>query len=292
MTNIKAAIILVLITALGACSSTDLVPRQRKAEVIASGAGWTYQLVEAGTFDLATYASPKRGNEDLLVVYIEGDGLAFLGPHKISADPTPTEPVALELAKRDLHDNVAYVARPCQYTMAFGARNCTPEYWTISRYAPEVIESMSTAVDTLKRDAGARQLILVGYSGGGAIAVLLAARRSDVVGLVTVSANLDIAFWVQRDGLTPLSGSLDPADVAARVETIPQVHFIGGKDEVVGPTVTQSYLSHMKDRTHARAIEIARFDHVCCWVDQWTALAARPELADIPGWNAAATAAR
>jgi pimeloyl-ACP methyl ester carboxylesterase len=292
MKIMKAVFCLALCAALSACSSTDLVPRQRKAEVIAGGAGWTYQLVEAGDFDLATYASPRKANEDLLVVYIEGDGLAFLGPRTISSDPTPTEPVALELARRDLHDNVAYVARPCQYTIALGARNCTPDHWTTRRYAPEVIDSMSAAVDTLKRDAGAKKIILVGYSGGGAVAVLLAARRSDVVGLVTVSANLDIAFWVQRDGLSPLKGSLDPADVAARVENIPQVHFVGSDDEVVGPSVTQSYLSHMKDRSHARAIEIARFDHVCCWVDQWTALAARPELADIPGWSAGATAAR
>ena len=63
-------------------------------------------------------------------------------------------------------------------------------------------------VDALKRDAGAAKVILVGYSGGGAIAVLLAARRLDVAGVITVSADLDLAYWTQRDGLAPLSGSL------------------------------------------------------------------------------------
>jgi hypothetical protein len=276
---------------LAACSTTALVPRQRKAEVIAGDGGWSYQLVDAGMFDLATYASPRKGG-DLLFVYLEGDGLAFLGPRTISSDPTPTEPVALELARRDPHDDVAYVARPCQYTMKLGARNCEPAYWTSRRYAPEVIESMGDAVDALKRDAGAKRVVLVGYSGGGAVAVLLAARRNDVVGVVTVSADLDLAFWTRRDGLSPLTGSLDPADVAAKVEKIPQVHFVGSDDDVVGPSVTLSYISHMTDRNHASVIEVPHFDHVCCWVDQWSALAARPELAAIPGWSAGESAAR
>ncbi|HEX7775967.1 MAG TPA: hypothetical protein VF449_05515 [Parvibaculum sp.] len=291
MRSLRFVSSIVLAAALAACGSTDLVSRQRKAEVIAGNAGWSYQLIDAGMFDLVTYASPGR-SDDLLVVYFEGDGLAFLGPRTISNDPTPTEPVALELAKLDPHPSVAYVARPCQYTMKLGARNCDPAYWTSRRYAPEVLASMGSAVDALKRDAGAKRLILVGYSGGGAVAVLLASQRKDVVGIVTVSADLDLAFWTQRDGLSPLTGSLDPADVAAKVEHIPQVHFVGEDDDVVGPSVTQSYLTHMTDRSHARAIEVPHFDHVCCWVDQWPALAARPELADVPGWSAGATAVR
>jgi pimeloyl-ACP methyl ester carboxylesterase len=287
MRSLRFVFCMVLTAALSACAT----PRQQKAEAIASSAGWSYQLVDAGMFDLVTYASPGKG-ADLLVVYLEGDGLAFLGPRTISADPTPTEPVALELAKLDPHQSVAYVARPCQYTMKLGGRNCQPAYWTTHRYAPEVLESMGSAVDTLKRDAGATKLILVGYSGGGAVAVLLASQRKDVVGIVTVSADLDLAFWTQRDGLVPLTGSLDPADVAAKVEAIPQVHFVGEDDKVVGPSVTQSYLSHMTDRAKVHMIEVPDFDHVCCWVDQWPALAARPELTDIPGWSAGATAAR
>jgi pimeloyl-ACP methyl ester carboxylesterase len=64
---------------------------------------------------------------------------------------------------------------------------------------------------SLKQRSGSTRLTLVGYSGGGTIAVLLAARRSDVAEVITVAANLDVGYWTQRDGLSPLTGSLDPA---------------------------------------------------------------------------------
>ena len=55
--------------------------------------------------------------------------------------------------------------------------------------------------------------------------MLLAARRSDVDKVVTVAANLDLAYWTRRDRLAPLVGSLDPAGVAGAMGTIPQVHL-------------------------------------------------------------------
>lgn len=284
MRHLSVLVCVVLATVeLSACG-TGMVPRQRKAEVMAAEAGWSYRPVEAGMFDLVAYASPGRAEGGNLVVYIEGDGLAFLGPHDVSSDPTPLQPVALELALRDPHAAVAYVARPCHYTMAEGGRNCTPAYWTGRRYAPETVVSMSAALDVLKREAGAAKLILAGYSGGGAMAVLLAAARQDVAGIVTVGANLDLAFWTGRDGLTPLDGSLDPADAAVKVQHIPQVHFAGEDDEVVVPAAAYSYLSRMTDGSRTAVVEVPGFDHECCWTARWRELAARPELAAIPGW--------
>jgi len=268
---------------LAACGA-GFVPRQRKAEVMAAEAGWSCRLAVANMFDLVTCASPGRVEGGILVVYVEGDGLAFLGPHAVSADPTPREPAALQLALRDPRAAAAYVARPCQYTMAEGGRNCVPAYWTGGRYAPEVVASMGAALDIMKREAGAAQLVLAGYSGGGAMAVLLAAARSDVAGIVTVGANLDLAFWTGREGLTPLDGSLDPAQVAAKVQHIPQVHFTGEDDEVVAPAVAYSYLSHMTDGSRTIVVVVPGFDHDCCWVDRWHEISARPELASIPGW--------
>lgn len=276
--------IVFLAAGLAACATTAFVPRQRLAEVLAVDAGWTRRLVAAGEFDLVTYASPTRADGALLVVYIEGDGLAFLGPRQVSSDPTPLRPVALELALRDPHA-AAYVARPCQYVGAASGsgRNCTPAYWTARRYAPAAVASVSAAIDRLKREAGASSLVLAGYSGGGALAVLIAAARSDVAGIVTVGANLDLAVWVEGQGLTPLAGSLDPADAARRVQHIPQVHFLGVNDSVVPPAVARAYVARMTDTSRTSLIEMPGFDHECCWVAEWRHLVARPEIASIPG---------
>ena len=274
-----------LLLVLSACSSTEFLPRQRKAKAIADTSGWSYQSIAAKQFDLIAATSPRGDGTGQLTIYVEGDGLAFLGPRTISSDPTPDDPTALRLALGHPGGRAAYLARPCQYQMAGGGRNCHPSYWTSHRYAPEVIESMGLAVDVLKERAGAQRLVLVGYSGGGAIAVLLAARRSDVAGIVTIAANLDLRYWTSTDKLAPLSGSQDPADAAHDVETIPQVHFVGHADDVVAPGVVRSYISHMVDSSKVRVIEVPGFGHVCCWAGKWPDLAGRSELRIIPGWT-------
>lgn len=155
-----------------------------------------------------------------------------------------------------------YLARPCQY----GAmRHCEQKYWTVARYAPEILEAIGDAIDQLKRKTGATHLVLVGYSGGGAIAVLEAARRDDVSRIITIAANLDLGFWTSHYGLSPLSQSLDPAFVAKAVSNIPQTHYTGEKDDTVGTNVVKSFVSKMPEGSPVQVIEIPNFTHNCCW---------------------------
>jgi hypothetical protein len=53
--------------------------------------------------------------------------------------------------------------------------------------------------------AGASQLELVGFSGGGAVAVLAGAHRTDLRDPRTVTASLDIAWWTAEHSVTPLA---------------------------------------------------------------------------------------
>ena len=81
-------------------------------------------------------------------------------------------------------------------------------------------------LDQLKqRQACPRALPLSAIPAVGTIAALLAARRGDVARLVTVASNLDVGYWTAREKLTPLQGSLDPADFAAALAGVPQVHL-------------------------------------------------------------------
>ena len=220
--------------------------RQSLGPELAASAGWRWEYLAAGSFDLAAAVKPG-GQGGTLTVYIEGDGLAYVTRNERSMDPTPTEPVALQLALHHPGNGpVAYLARACQFPTSGRPRNCRDDYWSIARYAPEVVDSAGIALDQLKAAAApGGHLILVGFSGGGAMAALLAERRSDVVGLVTVAANLDLAQWVSVKHLTPLSASLDPADDAARLTDMPQVHFIGAEDGVVDGSVLRAFLAHL-----------------------------------------------
>lgn len=271
-----------LLLALGGCALQD---RQSLGPELARRAGWRWEVLSAGPFDLATAIRPATVGRTL-TVYIEGDGLAYLSATERAMDPTPTDPVALRMAlQHPGRGPVAYLARPCQYRSAGSARNCRSEYWTVARYAPEIVDSAGIVLDRLKARLGlGTRLILVGYSGGGGLAALLAERRGDIAGLVTVAANLDLAQWVRANGLTPLRDSLDPAAGASLLSATPQVHFIGTEDRVVDSTIARAFLARQADGVRAAIIEVPGQDHGCCWTAAWPALSGRPELTSLQGW--------
>jgi pimeloyl-ACP methyl ester carboxylesterase len=245
---------------LAACAS-----RTEKAQHLAQDAGWQWQVQHVEPFDIAT--ATRLTQSPVLWVYIEGDGLAFINPHTPAQDPTPVNPVALRMAITHPQDvSVAYLARPCQYGLK---KNCDASYWTNARYSDEVIDALNEAVTVLKTQAHATDIKLVGYSGGGALAVLVAARRTDVKAIVTVGANLDLGYWTSANHLTPLDRSRDPADVAAQLATVPQIHFMGGEDHVVGSDVTRAYLAKLPAHAPARLVEVPGYSHYCCWDKDW-----------------------
>ncbi len=278
---------------LAACSTHSIGQRYATRNDLTAAAGWSSAIVPAGDFDIA--ASWRQSQPGLspasnpsgktLFVYLEGDGLAYITPSRASPNPTPSDPVALRMAIADHHnDPVLYLARPCQYVMPEHGRNCARPYWTLKRYAPEIVASLGIALDTFKAKLGAKNLVLIGYSGGGALAALLAERRNDITGIVTVVANLDTRFWTDRAGVSPLAGSLNPADFAAQLGHLPQVHFSGGKDTTVGPHVTDAFMAKLPANSPAFHITLAEFDHFCCWAKDWPQLSTRQDLKIIPGW--------
>jgi pimeloyl-ACP methyl ester carboxylesterase len=204
---------------------------------------------------------------DQLVVYIEGDGLAYIADDRPSSDPTPLSPMALQLALAQPDGNRAVLDRPCQY-LKEGA-HCAERYWTTARFSPEVIGAMSAALDGLRERFRAQRLILVGYSGGASVAALLALRRTDVVGLVTVAGNLDHRAWTAWHRVSPLTGSLDPVDDVSALQRVPQIHLAGEKDRIVPPELLEEFAV----RVLGAKVQILKgYDHHCCWAENWPAI--------------------
>lgn len=245
-----------------------------EAQAVAEHHGWEGGRIDAELFQLTAFRDFEDAGDDLLVVYIEGDGRAWESLTEVSSDPTPRHPRVLELAVQDPAANVAYLARPCQYLPTNEGFTCSPFFWTLSRYADFIIASLDTAIDSLKREAGATHVRLVGVSGGGTLAVLVAAKRDDVTGIVTVGANLDHDLWTERLGLTPLVDSLNPIEITEMVEDIPQVHFLGAEDEVVTRAEIDSFVAHMTDDSRVEIVVVPGYDHICCWAERWPALLA------------------
>lgn len=255
-----------------ACAGLD---RSATADDIARPAGLARSQDLAGQFVLTTFGR-SRAPGSPLTVYIEGDGLAWLSRTEVSPDPTPRNPVGLRLAAADPSPNVLYVARPCQYAPPSVDRRCAnSDYWTDRRFAEEVVASVDAAV-TRQAGRGARGVRLVGYSGGGAVAVLVAARRNDVIDVRTVAGNLDHVALNRHHGVSQQRGSLNAADVAAKIASIPQLHLIGSRDEIVVPSVAESYARRAGTRGCIELRTVPGATHADGWVEAWRAAVSAP----------------
>lgn len=258
---------------LTACISIpSTLQRQVLADLLAVNYQWQAQQVTTSQFDLITYQPKRFDRSKLLTIYIEGDGMAWLTKNTISTDPTPINPVGLKLALNHLRGNAVYLARPCQYTGGISARNCNKHYWTDSRFAEVVIASANESLNILKAKFNAHQLQLVGYSGGGAIAALLAARRDDVVSLITVAGNLDHQAWTAHHNISPLLNSLNPADYRQQLTHIKRIYFVGAKDKIIPPFLAKQFVAEFDTQSQGTVIVVPEFDHHCCWDEHWKTL--------------------
>ena len=253
--------------ALAGCAALD---RDMNADAIAKPAGLKRMTMKTDTFVLTAFV--RIGDTAAPVnVYIEGDGLAWLSRSEVSLDPTPKEALGLSLASVDPAPNVVYIARPCQFTARAKNPNCGIPYWTSKRFAPEVIASMGQAVDQVAAQVPGQKINLVGYSGGGAVAVLLAAGRKDVASIRTVAGNLDHAEVNRLHGVSPLSGSLNAIDVAAGVAKIPQIHWSGAADTTVPPAISERF-RQAAGSSCVVARTVAGATHETGWRERWREL--------------------
>ena len=235
--------------------------------------GFRREVVKGVQFNLVTYRNVAMGNVamgNLLHIYLDGDGLPWLRPTIIAADPTPRHALMLELMALDKTPSV-YLGRPCYHGFA-QTPLCSAELWTHRRYSPEVVESMVGALHNILARTDYAELVFIGYSGGGALAMLLAERFPQTRAVLTVAANLDPVAWASHHGYSPLQGSLNPAARSPLPSRIKQLHFIGGQDENMPGDLI---LPVVESQPGAAFVVFESFDHTCCWHAEWPAILAR-----------------
>ncbi len=254
-----------------ACSA---VSRHETALRIASSASLTEKRIDVPPFILTSFERVQLTGH-VAHLYIEGDGLAWLGRNVPSLDPTPKNPVALKLAAQDSASNVIYLARPGQYSKLTTDEPCPQKYWTSHRFASEVIASMDAALDDVKSRNHITGFHLIGFSGGANIAVLLAAQRHDVLSLRTVAGNLDHVLLNQIHGVSQMPASLNAKDKAQAIRDIPQYHFVGGQDEIVTNAIVQSFIHASGPTNCIRWQVVPSVSHDQGWAALWPSLLKR-----------------
>jgi pimeloyl-ACP methyl ester carboxylesterase len=242
------------------------------ADLLAARGGFTRVLLQGTRFHHVAYE--RLGPEGPLFVFIEGDGTPWSADgRRIAADPTPRRPLALELAVRTEAASVLYLGRPCYFGLAH-SMECQPSDWTAARYSARAIQSMAAAVNRLASTHDFSEVVLVGHSGGGTLAVLMAPRIERLRAVITIAANLDVGAWTRYHGYLPLAASLDPADSKPLAANIAEIHLAGGADRNVPPALVQRYLT---GHPAAQLWTFPSFDHRCCWVRAWPLLLPRLE---------------
>lgn len=273
MINIRVRIaallgLMVAMSVSGCVTTPSPIDRSALADRLARSAGMTKAMVGTNGFVLATYQRIDAPGQPLSI-YIEGDGFAWKSRRQLSDDPTPIDPIALRLAVQDPAANVAYLARPCQYLHVQERRRCTQDHWSKQRFSEDVIGAFDQAISQFVNRTRASGVNLIGYSGGGAVAALVAARRYDVVSLRTVAGNLDHGAFTTHHGVTPLTGSLNPAAYGRALARVPQRHFIGTADKTIPPTIFTAFTHHLPSQRCVHLTSVPDASHAQGWVEEW-----------------------
>jgi len=263
----KQGMALLIGVMLGGCQSS-----QEALRSLAAHHNHQLEIIASHPFPLALSTPLKPISTSRIRLYIEGDGHAWATRSQPSLDPTPQNLLVAGLAFDDPTPSL-YLARPCQFVMAAG---CRPDLWTNRRFSDEVVISLEQALDQIKVRYGNRDFELIGYSGGAALALLLAARRDDIAQIQTLAGNLNPQQWVQLHQLSPLSGSLSPDDYRAALARIPQRLLAGGKDKIVPPSLMHSYIENLEAPVCIESEIIADASHADGWAQAWRVFRNRP----------------
>jgi hypothetical protein len=219
---------------------TSCASKLERVKRIAVPAGFKSKVIRTNTFSLQSFYRILEPGAPI-TIYIEGDGQAWLTRTQPSPNPTPTNPLVIRLATIDENENVIYLARPCQYVNLRTEKLCSIPYWTQKRFSREIIIAINDAINIMATIAKTARIHLVGYSGGGAVAAMVAAKRNDIASIRTLAGYMDHVALNRKVNVSPLIGSLDPIKAAPRLQKTPQIHYSGSKDKRVPGWVLKNF---------------------------------------------------
>ena len=196
-----------------------------------AGAGWVapndfqYVPIQTENYQIATWQKINNSKNNLIHIYIEGDGNAFDSYGLPTSDPTPHGTLVRDLAEKDNFENVVYVARPCQFIMD---ERCAESDWTTGRFSQKVVDAETEVLNQIAKN---KKVILIGYSGGAMVSGLVITQNPKlrVKKWITIAGVLNHKKWTEYFGDEPLTGSID----MGTLPKVSQIHFVGGRDKIV-----------------------------------------------------------
>lgn len=235
-------------------------------ESAAKSLGADIEYLETGLPQVIVYKDViDASDKGVLHIYIGGDGLPMVnGGQLIASDPTVFDEIVLSLFALDASPRL-FMGRPCYYRMSYTPL-CDVSLWTTARYSEKIIQAMHDQISVFLERHSITDVVLIGFSGGGSLSVLLAERISEVSKVVSIAGNIDIDAWVGAHGYSPLEGSLNPKD-HFRTD-IPYWLLVGGEDQ----NVSLGMYAEIRPQANIKIIEVEDYTHQCCWGEFWPSL--------------------
>ncbi|MCR9162603.1 MAG: alpha/beta hydrolase family protein [Nannocystaceae bacterium] len=234
--------------ALGACASRP-VPNPTSSPVS--------DVVQLQTRDHRIVAHRHQASaaqsDPILVVLLHGDiGASYhIG-------------VAERIAARNEQVVAAALVRPGYSDGVGNASSGDAGMRTGDNYTADVVDSIASAIRQLQQQEGARRTLLIGHSGGAAIATLAVARHHGLVDrVVALACPCDVGPWLEhmrskRPSIEWDRGKgLSPIDFAADVDpAVPVLVVADPEDPVVPIAVPRRYASALQERGVDATLEL------------------------------------
>lgn len=224
----------------------------------------TSEVIQTSQFSHRVLRPTRQAEkeDDVLHIYIDGDGRPWRARYFVSSDPTPQYGLMLDAMLKDPYNSL-YLGRPCY--LHTEDEHCEAWDWTMARYSSDVVASMVSAVEQLSKNT--KELWLIGHSGGGALAVLIGSRLTRSVNVVTIAGNLDHKTWTEHHKFSPLVDSLNPIDDLVGNKNMQELHWYGTDDGNVIPSIIVGYC----DTKHVTCLS-KKANHSSGWLLEWRSI--------------------
>lgn len=248
-TQLKTILILALLLYLYGCVS-HVPNRSELQQNSAYFSHWHTSQYVHGVWHKGLTDTLGQTDKSELHIYIHGDGRPWLAAGKIARDPSPDFSLAWELFKQD-NTPAIFISRPCYFGSQEHDSLCEPSLWTNARYSADIVKSLANAIVDNTESKKADRISLIGHSGGGTLATLVAAELNqnyahNDIKLITIAANLDIDAWTNYHQYSSLTKSLNPAEIPIDLLTsINQTHYCGRRDRNIPIHVSSGFFERL-----------------------------------------------
>ncbi len=229
-------------------------------------------IIKLGNTPTNNSLSRQHPSNSSAWVFIEGDGTPWVLGRWPAQRPIVKKPVAYPLWQ-NTQATALYLKRPCYFdntslkpsdfsSVKTLPNHCTANWWTTDIYSQGVIRALKAELENALQQHAISHYILIGHSGGGTLATLLADNMlHKPLLIITLAGNLKP---IQFNHIHQLPKST----LTLPLLNIPQWHYFAHQDDVI--SYSAQNICHIQ--THVHCYNLTDTRHSDGWLMHWPAI--------------------